>query len=129
MMNAAEMSLRVPGKQEYAMVLRTALGGVAVIKDLNVDMLDDLRMATDEAFACLTQQGRVVNHLVLSVFDRGHQLTVQLEAEFAGDTCVPCEDMTAISQAVLETLIPQVELRTCECGCIQSICLTLNKAV
>ena len=41
----------------------------------------------------------------------------------------PCEDITPISKAVLETLIPHVKLTQCECGCVQRIDLTLNKAV
>ena len=129
-MNAAEISLRVPGKREYALVIRTALGGVAVLKDLNVDALDDLRAAADEACDCLLHQGRPVETLALSVRDEQDCLTVTLEAEFIGAECTePCEDMTAISRAVLETLIPRVKLTQCDCGCVQRIDLTLNKAV
>ena len=129
-MSAAEISLRVPGKREYALVIRTALGGVAVLRDLNVDALDDLRAAADEACDCLLHQGRPVETLSVDVYDEKDSLTVTLAAEFIGDHCMePCEDITPISQAVLETLIPHVKLTQCECGCVQRIDLTLNKAV
>ena len=36
---------------------------------------------------------------------------------------------TEISRAVLETLIPEVEMQTQDCGCINAISLTLKKAV
>lgn len=128
-MSSAEISLRVPGKQEYVLVIRTALGGVAVLKDLNVDALDDLRMAADEACDCLLHQGRPVSTITLQVQDQGKSLTVSLEADFEGECRQECEDMTAISKAVLETLVPQVEMRQCDCGCIQRIDMLLPKAV
>lgn len=128
-MSGAEISLRVPGKQEYVLVIRTALGGVAVLKDLNVDALDDLRMAADEACDCLLHQGRPVSAITLQVQDMGRSLTVSLEADFEGECREQCEDMTAISKAVLETLVPQVEMSQCDCGCIQRIDMLLPKAV
>ena len=129
MMSAAEISLRVPGKMEYALVIRTALGGVAILKDLHADALDDLRTAADEACDCLLHQGRPVEAITLSVHDRAERLTVSLAAEFEGSCRTECEDITAVSKAVLETLIPEVELTQCECGCVQRIDLTLPKAV
>lgn len=128
-MSSAEISLRVPGKQEYVLVIRTALGGVAILKDLNVDALDDLRMAADEACDCLLHQGRPVSAITLQVQDMGRNLTVSLEADFEGECREACEDMTAISRAVLETLVPQVEMSQCDCGCIQRIDMLLPKAV
>lgn len=128
-MSSAEITLRVPGKQEYVLVIRTALGGVAVLKDLNVDTLDDLRMAADEACDCLLHQGRPVSAIQLDVKDCGESLMVSLEADFEGDCLEACEDMTAVSKAVLETLVPHVDMCQCECGCIQRIDMTMPKAV
>ena len=128
-MSAAEISLRVPGKQEYMLVIRTALGGVAVLKDLNVDTLDDLRMAADEACDCLLHQGRPVASIALSVHDGGQSLTVCLEADFDGECREACEDITAMSRAVLETLVPHVEMSQCSCGCVKRIEMTMPKAV
>jgi hypothetical protein len=129
MEDTAEISLTVPGKREYALVIRTALGGVAILKDLDVDAMDDLRTAADEACDCLLHQGRPVERLTLSVRDAGDRLQVSLEADFSGDKSEDCADMTAISKAVLETLIPQVALSTAPCGCVSRIDLTLAKAV
>lgn len=125
----ADISLRVPGKMEYALVIRTALGGVAILKDLNVDMLDDLRIAADEACDCLLHQGRKAEMLQLCVQEGEGGLTVSLEAEFSGECEAECADQTAVSQAILETLIPQVELHTGPCGCVRRIDLTMPKAV
>lgn len=123
------ISLRVPGEMAYALVIRTALGGVAILKDLNVDQMDDLRTAADEACDCLLHQGRPVTAINVHVTDKGEKLTVSLEAEFSGCKEGDCADQTAISQAVLETLVPEVALKASECGCIQRIDLTMPRAM
>ncbi len=129
-MTKQEITLRVPGSMEYALVLRLALGGVAILKDLDAGALDDLRSASDEAVDCLLHQGREVSFLTLTVTDGGEKLTVRICAEFAGEgASAPDADEREISRAVLETLIPQVEMCTQDCGCIDAISLTLKKAV
>ena len=94
-MSAAEISLRVPGKREYALVIRTALGGVAVLKDLNVDALDDLRAAADEACDCLLHQGRAVSAVQVRVQDGGDMLKSawRRSSSAPGTLLAPCRPM------------------------------------
>ena len=129
-MTKQEITLRVPGAAEYGLVLRLALGGVAILKDLDAGALDDLRAASDEAVDYLLHQGREVQWLTLCVLDGGEMLTVRICAEFSGEGEFNVdEDSMEISRAVLETLVPQVEMRTQDCGCVEAISLTLKKAV
>ncbi len=129
-MDRHEITLRVPGQREYALVLRLALSGVAMLKDLDAGTLDDLRNASDEAVDCLLHQGRCVQWMTLSVIDGGDCLTVRLCAEFCGEaTHAADEDETAVTRAVLETLIPEVGIDAGECGCVTAISLKLKKAV
>ena len=129
-MTQQEITLRVPGKREYALVLRLALGGVAMLKDLDAGALDDLRNASDEAVDCLLHQGKEVSWLTLYVMDGGERLTVRICAEFTGEGELLVDaDEAEVSRAVLETLIPQVEMCTQDCGCVEAISLTLKKAV
>jgi len=129
-MNQQEITLRVPGKKEYALVLRLALGGVAILKDLDAGALDDLRNASDEAVDCLLHQGRDVSWLTLHVLDGREKLNIRICAEFTGEGELMADaEETEISRAVLETLIPEVEMQTQDCGCINAISLTLKKAV
>lgn len=129
-MDQQEIMLRVPGQQEYALVLRLALGGVAILKDLDAGALDDLRCASDEAVDCLLHQGRTVTWLTLHVLDAGDRLTLRIRAEFPDeDAPAADEDELAISRAVLETLVPEVTMHTKACGCVEAITLTLKKAV
>ncbi len=129
-MKKPEISLRVPAQREYALILRLALGGVAILKDLDAGTLDDLRNASDEACDCLLHQARQAQWLELNAYDCGEKLMVAITAEFApgntDDVC--CEDETEISRAVLETLVPVVNMRTAACGCVEGIDLTLPKA-
>ena len=131
-MSKAEITLRVPGEKAYALVLRLALGGVAILKDLDAGTLDDLRVACDEAVDCLLHQGREVSQLEMTAVDGGDRLTVSVAAEFAsctGENAEDCRAETEISRAVLETLVPFVALHAADCGCISRIDLTLPKAV
>ncbi len=123
-----DISLRIPGEMAYALVIRTALGGVAILKDLSVDQMDDLRAAADEACDCLLHQGCPVGAIQMNVTDQGTTLTVSLKAEFIGTPAGGGEEQTAISKAVLETLVPQVTL-VAENGCIARIDLTMPRMV
>ena len=123
-----EITLRVPGDQAYALVIRTMLGGVALLKDLDMDAMDDLRTASDEAVDCLTHQGAAVRWLTLSVRDQGQSLEVSLEADMDEPAAAAASD-PAMTRAVLETLIPQVRLTRSEAGRIRRVDLTLSKAV
>lgn len=128
-MSEPEMTLRVPGESQYALALRTALGGMAILKDLDADTLDDLRMATDEMCDCLLHQGRKVKHLDMAVYDEGNQLKVALSACYGEEEC-PCnceENETEITRAVLQTLASEVNILRCGQQ-VQSIALLLHKA-
>ena len=128
-MSKPEITLRVPGEKSWALVLRLALGGVAILKDMDAGTLDDLRQASDEACDCLLHQPRKAAQLTLNVNYGGDCLTVSIAAEFEGECSEACENETDISRAVLETLIPVVSLETDACGCVSRIDLTLRKAV
>lgn len=128
-----EICLRVPAQREYALILRLALGGVAILKDLDAGALDDLRNASDEACDCLLHQARQAQWLELSVQDGGSCLTVSLCAilceEKTDEVREVSEDETEVSKAVLETLIPVVKMTQAEPGCVSRIDMTLPKAV
>ena len=125
----AEICLRVPGERAYALVIRTMLGGVAMLKDLDIDAMDDLRTAADEACDCLLNQGAPACWLELTVRDGGDTLTVSLEAGLDEDAAGEAPGDADVSRAVLETLIPQVALGMTRAGRVKRVELTLSKAV
>ena len=125
----AEISLRVPGERAYALVIRTMLGGVAILKDLDMDAMDDLRTAADEACDSLLNQGAPVRSLELTVRDGGEALTVSLEADVDEEAAGSAAGDADVTRAVLETLIPEVALSLTGAGRVRRIDLTLPKAV
>ena len=56
------------------LVIRTALGGLALVNDLDLDTLDDLRQAADEACDCLMHQGAPARSLRLEAWSEGGKL-------------------------------------------------------
>lgn len=129
-MSEPEMTLRVPGERRYLIVIRTALGGMAIIKDLDADTLDDLRMATDTMYDCLLHQGRKVRHLDVAVYDEETHMKLELSACFDGvEGDCPCqsESETEITRAVLQTLASEVYITRCG-EVVQKFTLLLHKA-
>lgn len=51
------ISISFPAQKPYAMLLRMFVAGAATSYDLPVDMLEDLRMAAEEAYDCLLEGG------------------------------------------------------------------------
>jgi len=124
----AMMSLRVPGKKEFALVIRTALSGAAVLMDLDMDTLDDLRTAADEACDCLIHQSRKVREVEVKVYEGESTMLVTLEADFedAGEGAGAPE--IEITRAVLETLAAQADVVCEPCGLVRRIDLTMARA-
>lgn len=48
-----EITIRLPARSIYVAVLRTAIAGVAAVCDFNLDEIEDLRIAVDEACGLL----------------------------------------------------------------------------
>lgn len=125
----AEVTLRVPGDGAYALVIRAALGGVALLKDFDTGAMDDLREAASEACDSLLHQGARARTVEVRVRDEGASLMVSLEAELDGRTADGAPVDAGILRAVLETLIPRVELTVTPEGLVRRVDLTLPKAV
>lgn len=123
-----EIVLTVPAQQAYVLIIRTALGGVALVNDLDVDTLDDLRQAADEACDLLLHQGACATSLRLEAHPQGRQLCVALSAQLEGSAPAPSAEESELSRAVLETLVPQVSLCTRADGLVERIELTVSRA-
>lgn len=124
--NPIPVSLRVPGKREYSLVIRTALGGLAVLMDFDMDALDDLRMAADECLECLVGQGRKVKAVQVEAEEKNGQMCMSMEAEFT-DGAAGGEPMEMdVTSSILETLANQVDITCDEGGCVQRIELLMS---
>ena len=111
-----KMTLTVPAKDEWALVMRTALSGVGTLAKLSVDMIDDLRIACDEAFNLLTHQSQLIQHLVLSCELKDGSLLVRLSVvrACASQMCTPVDP--EVAHLIIGTLVTDVHLEGDSCG-------------
>lgn len=123
------VTLTVPALQAYVLVIRTALGGLALVNDLDMDTLEDLRQAADEACDYLMHQGAPACNLRLDAWSEGGKLRVTLQAELDGQGSGSSAEEMELSKAVLETLIPEVTLRTRADGLVERVELAVPKAL
>lgn len=105
-----QIFLSVPGRPDCAIVLRTALGGAGVIYDLDLDRMDDLMAAADECMDLLTHQSRAAQCVTMSCFLEDCCLKTVFTAVWAERENEGEPLSHEMSQAILETLIPQVSL-------------------
>jgi serine/threonine-protein kinase RsbW len=98
--------LVVPADPAYLAVLRTATAGMAARLDLDLDEIEDLRIAVDEACALLLVGARPADRL-RTVFVLGDDW---LQVEVSGPaTELPATE--SIAWAVLEALVGEVDVR------------------
>ncbi|MDI9520607.1 MAG: hypothetical protein QM308_05565 [Bacillota bacterium] len=110
------MSLSVPAKSEWGLVVRTTLGAVGVMANLSIDVIDDLRAAVEEAFDLVTHQKRVVEKVILNCKIEDGKIFITLEAQRAADSQA-CEMMDPeVAQLIIGTLVTEVKLEGDQCG-------------
>ncbi len=117
-------TISVPAKPEWALVLRTALSGIGTVANLSLDMIDDLRTASDEAFDLLTHQMREAVRITLECDLVDDKLMISLHAERAHhyQECTPVDP--EIAQLIIGTLVTDVQMDGDKCG-IYSIHMSL----
>ena len=122
------MSLSVPAKSEWGLVVRTTLGAVGVMASLSLDVIDDLRAAVEEAFDLVTHQKRLVEKVVLNCEIKDEKIFITLEAQRAVDAQA-CEMMDPeVAQLIIGTLVTEVKLEGDQCG-IHTVRMSLPTGV
>ena len=100
------VELVVPADPAYLAVLRTASAGMAARLDLDLDEIEDLRIAVDEACTLLLHGADPADRL-RSVFVLGEDW-LQVEVSGPAATLPPPE---SIAWAVLEALVGEVHVQ------------------
>lgn len=115
----SEILLTIPARREEVLVIRTALGGAGLLMGLDIDRLDDLRTAADEACDYLMNQKRRAQRLQMVCRMTGDVMETEFTALWAGNEQQPEGADQEMAQAILETLIPHVTFE----GDDQGVCL------
>lgn len=80
----AALALSLPADTAYVSVARAAAAGLASMLDWNLDELDDLRIAVDEASGMLLRAGATDSLRLECRRDGDHGLAVSLAADTGG---------------------------------------------
>ena len=111
-----EVSLSLPADREYVLLARMALSGLGMLAGLDVDLIDDLRTATDECCDCLLHQPAKAERLEIRArMDAGRLYCCLNAVRSGGASDLPINDLE-ITRGVLETLMPDVTLECDSCG-------------
>lgn len=115
------MTLTVPAKEDWLLVVRSALNGVGALANLSANMLDDLRTAFDEAYELLMHQPRMVEHIKLECEILEESLNLRICAERAPSFqhCEPSDP--EVARLIIGTLVTNAHLEGDSCGisCVQ----------
>ena len=121
-MNA--LTLTVPALQRWALALRTTAGAAGAMAGLSLDLIDDLRIAIDEAFDLLTHQSQPLESVTMTCSPGDKALNIALSAKRAltGPTCKPADPETA--RLLIGTLVADIHLEGDCCG-VHSVVMSL----
>lgn len=105
------ISVSFPAQKPYALLLRMFIAGAAASYDLPVDMLEDLRMAAEEAYDCLLDgEVKEDTQLICDIYrTEDHCATVYMR--LSGRSGSPLKNQESeIVFAILGTLMNDVML-------------------
>ena len=117
-----EVKLAIPAEKAYVSVATLALSGLGMVLGLDVDLLGDLRTVASECLDCLMHQAARPQCIEMKAFVQDQRLHVAFCA--CNRECgQECDELALeITRGVLETLMPQVELKTDENGVHGIVC-------
>ena len=105
------ISISFPAQKQYALLLRMQVAGAAAAYDLSVDMLDDLRMAAEEAYDYLLSGNTAPTAQLLCDMYRDEGNAITLFLRLSGRTGQVLQDQkNDIAYAILKTLMNDVTL-------------------
>lgn len=105
------ISVSFPAQKPYALLLRMFIAGAAASYDLPVDMLEDLRMAAEEAYDCLLDsEVKEDTQLICDIYrTEDHCVTVYMR--LSGRSGSPLKNQESeLVFAILGTLMNDVML-------------------
>ncbi|MBR3739096.1 MAG: hypothetical protein IKN04_01390 [Clostridia bacterium] len=110
------MTLTVPAREEWVLVLRMASSGVSALFDVPVDVMDDLNTAIEESCDLLLHQDFTAETLTLKCEPRPDGLHVTLTAQER--TRCPEEEKAdpEIARLIIQTLVREVALDRDDAG-------------
>ena len=114
MMN--KMTLTIPAKPEWALVLRMTASGVGAVFDLPLDVMADLKTALDESCELLMHQPYCIKSLTLMCAADKDGLRVTLSAQRCDEKQEEEPADADVAGLIIGTLVKEVRLSRDEGG-------------
>ncbi len=102
--------VNIPAINEFAVVARMMLCGACAIYNMDIDVIEDLKIASDEAICCLINQPGMASSIDITAENTNAGIIVEFMALSASLTQSREKSDVDITQAILETLIPKVNI-------------------
>ena len=117
-----EIALKMPANQEDTLMARMAVGGLGMLAGLDADTIGDLQTVVNECTDCLLNQPVLPELLTMTGWVENNRLILQWEAcgEKGMNQQKPLDN--EVVRCILETLMPQVELKTDRRGVHSILC-------
>ena len=110
-MITSPISINFPAQKSYALLLRMFMTGAAASYDLTVDMLEDLRMAAEEAYDCLLAENTAADAQLLCDLYRTQDGGVTAYMRLSSRSGAPVQNQeNELVHAILSTLMNEVVL-------------------
>ena len=125
-----EMCLQIPAKQSMMLVARMALSGLCAQFGADLDTLDDIRTACDEACYCLMHQGAGAESLSIRCMSEEPRMRICFTGQRKeNEKSEDAGEVVEIARGVLESLVSAVEMRSNEKGLYEIEVLVHLKAI
>lgn len=110
------MLLTVPAGPEWTLVMRMAAAGLCALKDLPLDVLEDVRTAVDESCELLMHQKKRADRMTVRAEETKEGVTLSFAVTWSGEDNPEEEMDEAIGKMILETLVRRVGFEKDEAG-------------
>ncbi len=122
------MTLTVPAREEWILVLRMTLSGVSALFDVPVDVMEDLNTAIEESCDLLLHQDYTAETLTLKCEPRPDGLHVTLTAQERTRCQEEEKADPEIARLIIQTLVREVALDRDDAG-VHCVRMTLPAGV
>jgi hypothetical protein len=111
-----DIMLNLPADQEFVLLARMTLCGLAMVAGLDVGLIDDVRAATDECCDCLLHQPKKAERIEVKGWLEDGRLHCCFKAFRTEEPLDGAPADIELCRCVLETLMPDVLLQLDVCG-------------
>ena len=111
MAETTPVTLSVPARPVYARLVRMSAANVAMLSNMSVEKIEDVRMAAEEAFiyACATEPGELLD-IVFTVTDEALSMSFEL-GEVSFDTGEGADPTAVYTDLILASVCDTYEKR------------------